>query len=130
MYQHEFRSFNDRSENPPDFFGSTLSVPDDQLPGPPQVPDTPAGFYTHRVLPRHTTQDDSLQVTMSGGAPRQFQWSRQLRAIGGPVHESSHVCGQQLCDDHAQWNIVAGYTYLQDNLRTDVRFANDPTVGL
>src|SRR5262249_34419823 len=66
------------------------------------------------------------QVTMSGGAPRQFQWSRQLRAIGGPVHESSHVCGQQLCDDHAHWNIAAGYSYLQDDLRADMRLPMIP----
>jgi len=66
VYQHEFRSFNDRRQNPSDFFGGTLGVPDDPLPaGPPQVPNTPAGFYTHSVLPRHTTEDDSLQVTMA-----------------------------------------------------------------
>ncbi len=29
-----------------------------------------------------------------------------------------------------QWNIGAGYTYLQDNLRTDMRFMNDSAIGI
>jgi len=66
VYQHEYRSFNDRLQNPSDYFGSTIGVPDDPLPsGPPQVPNTLAGLYTHSVLPRHTTQDDSLQVSLA-----------------------------------------------------------------
>ena len=63
VYQHEFRSFNDRMQSPSDFYGSTLSIPDDPLP--PGVPDTLAGYYTHSLLSRHQTQDDSLQVTLA-----------------------------------------------------------------
>jgi hypothetical protein len=29
-----------------------------------------------------------------------------------------------------QWSIGGGYTYLQDNLRTDMQLANDPAVGV
>ena len=66
VYQHEFRSFSDRLRNPSDFFGSTIGVPDDPLPaGPPQVPNTLAGLYTHSVLPRNSTQDDSVEVTLA-----------------------------------------------------------------
>lgn len=60
VYQHEFRSFNDRLPNPRDIYGSTLPNPPDE-----NVPYTPAGFYVHSVLPRHQTQADSLQLTLS-----------------------------------------------------------------
>ncbi len=62
-YQHEFRSFNDRMQNPVNFFGLTGS-PTEPLPaGPPQVQFTLPGFYAHNVLPSHQTQADSLQVS-------------------------------------------------------------------
>jgi len=65
-YQHEFRSFNDRLLNPENFFGATLGSPNDPLPaGPPQVANTPVGFYVHAVLPSHQTQADSLQLSMA-----------------------------------------------------------------
>jgi hypothetical protein len=65
IYQHEFRSFNDRRQNPVDFFGTAGSPDEPFPPGPPQAPVTPAGFYVHSVLPSHQTQADSLQVSMA-----------------------------------------------------------------
>jgi hypothetical protein len=60
IYQHEFRSFNDRMPNPKDFYGTA----DPALAGE-DIPYTPAGLYVHSVLPRHETQADSLQITMA-----------------------------------------------------------------
>jgi len=57
-YQHEFRSFNDRLQNPSDIYGTSGNGVED-------IPTTPAGPYVHSVLPRHQTQADSLQVTMA-----------------------------------------------------------------
>ncbi|MGB9236332.1 MAG: hypothetical protein WCC04_18135 [Terriglobales bacterium] len=62
VYQHEFRSFNDRMPNPRDIYGT--SDPNDDNP-PANIPLTPAGYYVHSVLPRHQTQADSLQVSMA-----------------------------------------------------------------
>src|SRR5208337_889762 len=62
VYQHEFRSFNDRMPNPSDIYGT--SDPNADNP-PANIPLTPAGPYVHSVLPRHQTQADSLQITMA-----------------------------------------------------------------
>ncbi len=59
VYQHEFRSFNDRLQNPTDFYGTADPA------GGEDIPLTPAGYYVHSVLPRHQTQADSLQITMA-----------------------------------------------------------------
>ena len=58
-YQHEFRSFNDRMQNPRDFYGTAGP------PSPEDIPFTPTGLYVHSVLPRHSTQADSVQVNMA-----------------------------------------------------------------
>ena len=60
VYQHEFRSFNDRMPNPVDIYGTAGTIPPEE-----DIPYTPAGLYVHSVLPRHQTQADSLQVTMA-----------------------------------------------------------------
>jgi len=60
VYQHEFRSFNDRMPNPVDIYGTSGEVPPVE-----DIPYTPAGPYVHSVLPRHQTQADSLQITMA-----------------------------------------------------------------
>ena len=60
VYQHEFRSFNDRLPNPVDIYGTAGSIPAEE-----DIPYTPAGLYVHSVLPHHQTQADSLQVTMA-----------------------------------------------------------------
>lgn len=60
VYQHEFRSFNDRLQNPKDIYGAA-----DPVIGGEDIPFTPAGYYVHSVLPRHQTQADSLQITMA-----------------------------------------------------------------
>jgi hypothetical protein len=60
VYQHEFRSFNDRMPNPSDFYGTAGSIPPTE-----DIPYTPAGFYVHSALPRNQTQADSLQITMA-----------------------------------------------------------------
>jgi hypothetical protein len=60
VYQHEFRSFNDRMPNPTDIYGTSGEVPAVE-----DIPYTPAGPYVHSVLPRHQTQADSLQISMA-----------------------------------------------------------------
>ncbi|HEX7424622.1 MAG TPA: hypothetical protein VF311_12170 [Terriglobales bacterium] len=60
VYQHEFRSFNDRMPNPVDIYGTAGTIPPEE-----DIPYTPAGLYVHSVLPRHQTQADSLQITMA-----------------------------------------------------------------
>ncbi len=61
-YQHEFRSFNDRRQNPIGIYGTA----DPNLANPPEdIPLTPAGYYVQSVLPRHQTQADSLQVSLA-----------------------------------------------------------------
>ncbi len=58
VYQHEFRSFNDRMQNPVDFFGTAGFTEEN-------IPDSPLGQYVHSVLPRSQTQSDSVQITMA-----------------------------------------------------------------
>ncbi len=59
-YQHEYRSFNDRLQNPRDWYGTSGEIPPVE-----DIPYNPAGYYVHSVLPRHETQDDSLQMSMA-----------------------------------------------------------------
>lgn len=59
-YEHDFRSFVDRLQNPLDLYGSTLSLPDDELPA--GVPDTIRGYYIHNILPKHRTFSDTLRL--------------------------------------------------------------------
>ncbi len=59
-YQHEFRSFNDRMQNPSDLYGTSGTIPTSE-----NIPYNPAGFYVNNVLPSHQTQADSLQLTMA-----------------------------------------------------------------
>ena len=60
VYQHEYRSFNDRMQNPRDLYGTAGTIPTSE-----DIPYTPAGLYVHSVLPRHETQADSLQISMA-----------------------------------------------------------------
>jgi hypothetical protein len=60
VYQHEFRSFNDRMPNPKDIYGDAGSNPPTE-----DIPYTPFGPYVHSVLPRHQTQADLLQISMA-----------------------------------------------------------------
>src|ERR1039457_3869159 len=60
VYQHEFRSFNDRMPNPKDLYGDAGSNPPTE-----DIPYTPFGPYVHSVLPRHQTQADLLQISMA-----------------------------------------------------------------
>ncbi len=59
-YQHQFTSFNDRRQNPLDFYGTAGEVPPVE-----DIPFAPAGRYVHSVLPSHKTQTDSLQISMA-----------------------------------------------------------------
>ena len=59
-YQHEFRSFNDRLQNPIDQYGTSGDIPPSE-----DIPYTAAGNYLHSVLPSHQTQTDLLQVSMA-----------------------------------------------------------------
>jgi len=59
-YQHEYRSFNDRRQNPATIYGTSESFD-----GSENIPTNPAGLYVNNVLPRHHTQDDSLQLSMA-----------------------------------------------------------------
>src|ERR1017187_724331 len=58
VYQHEYRSFNDRLQNPRDLYGTAGDGVED-------IPITSAGYYVHSVLPEHQTQADSLQISMA-----------------------------------------------------------------
>src|SRR5579863_4324327 len=58
-YQHEYRSFNDRLQNPSDLYGTSGEIPAVE-----NIPYEPAGYYVHSVLPRNDTQADSLQVSL------------------------------------------------------------------
>lgn len=66
--EHEYRSFNYRLQNPLDYYGTAASIDGEPLPalGPdpnaPRVPDTPQGYYTHNVLPRHDSQIDLIRM--------------------------------------------------------------------
>ncbi|MGO9083933.1 MAG: hypothetical protein ACLQBK_01800 [Candidatus Sulfotelmatobacter sp.] len=60
VYQHEFRSFNDRIQSPVGIYGTSESFD-----GAENIPINPAGTYINNVLPRHQTQADSLQFTMA-----------------------------------------------------------------
>jgi len=62
VYQHEFRSFNDRMPNPSDIYGTANPNGDNP---PANIPYTPAGYYVHSVLPRNQTQSDLLQLSMA-----------------------------------------------------------------
>ena len=59
-YQHEFRSFNDRMQNPSHLYGTSGDMPPVE-----NIPYNPAGYYVVGVLPSHQTQADSLQVSMA-----------------------------------------------------------------
>jgi hypothetical protein len=60
VYQHEYRSFNDRMQTPSGIYGTAGTIPTSE-----DIPYTPAGYYVHSVLPRHETQADSLQVSLA-----------------------------------------------------------------
>ncbi len=60
VYQHEYRSFNDRMQEPRDIYGTAGTIPPEE-----DIPYTPAGLYVHSVLPRHETQADSVQISMA-----------------------------------------------------------------
>jgi hypothetical protein len=60
VYQHEYRSFNDRMQNPIDIYGTSGTIPTSE-----NIPYTPAGPYVHSVLPSHQTQADLLQISMA-----------------------------------------------------------------
>ena len=62
VYQHEYRTFNDRMPNPVDIYGT--ADPNADTP-PADIPLTLAGPYVHSVLPRHQTQADLLQISMA-----------------------------------------------------------------
>jgi hypothetical protein len=66
-YEHDYRSFNERLQNPVDFFGTTASIAGESLPplGPNTikvVDDTVQGFYLHNILPRHDSQIDTVRM--------------------------------------------------------------------
>lgn len=69
-YQHDFRSFVDRLQNPLDLYGSTLSIPDDELPA--GVPDTLVGYYIHNILPQHRSFSDTLRMRVHLGHGASF----------------------------------------------------------
>jgi hypothetical protein len=58
VYEHSFRSFNDRLQDPVDLYGSALSVPGEPL----GAPDVLAGNLAHNLLSSHRTQSDTLRL--------------------------------------------------------------------
>jgi len=61
-YEHDYRSFVDRLQNPLDSYGATLGSPDDELPA--GVSDTLQGYYIHNVYPRHRSFSDTLRLRL------------------------------------------------------------------
>jgi hypothetical protein len=61
-YEHVIRTFEDAQPRPVDYYGSTLSLPDDELPA--GVPDTLAGKLVHNLLPSHRTSLDRLRIRL------------------------------------------------------------------
>lgn len=126
VYQHEFRSFNDRMQNPVDFFGTTGFNGEN-------VPDTFAGNYVHSVLPRNQTQDDSLQVTMAVAHHVTFNGDVSYARTNNLY--ASHKQNAFNADATLTWNPVSPLRviadYHQQNLLNDFVQSytlNDPTV--
>jgi len=79
------------------------------------------------------TNDSSiiLQKSFPGVFPLPNQSPGLL--TGQPLQRSNHLYMESAfvtIRPVPQWSIGGGYTYLQDNLRTDMSFANDAGVGL
>ncbi len=58
--EHTARVGRNRIGAPVDYYGSTLSSPDDELPA--GVADTPAGDYAHNLAPGHRTDSNALRL--------------------------------------------------------------------
>ena len=115
-YQHEYRSFNDRMQNPVDWFGTSGDVPPVE-----NIPYTPAGTYVHNVLPRHQTQDDSLQVTMAVAHHLTFNGDASYARTDNLF--ASHKQNAFNADATLTWNPVSALRvvadYHQQNLLND-----------
>ncbi len=59
-YEHAGTIGRNRGEAPVDAYGSTLSLPGDELPA--GVPNTLAGNYLHNFLPGHRSASDGIRV--------------------------------------------------------------------
>jgi hypothetical protein len=118
VYAHAVRTFSDREPNPVDFFGSTLSLPGDELP--PGVPDTPQGNYVHNVWPDHRVDSDVLRVS----APLSRAISLNAAVVAGRAHNSFADNMQRFLNADAtlHWDPVSG-------LRTTVDFHQQNTLN-
>lgn len=91
-YEHAVRIARNRVAGPVDLFGSALSIPGEPLgPGVPGgVPDTPAGFYVHNVVPGHRTSSDTLRLNL--------QWPHSVTLTGDVTYgrtTNSYTSGHQ-----------------------------------
>jgi len=72
IYEHALRIAENKVPAPVDLFGSALSIPGEPLP--PGVPNTPAGFYVHNVVPGSRTNSDTLRLNV--------QWPHSVTLTG------------------------------------------------
>lgn len=72
IYEHALRIAQNKVDAPVDFFGTAASIAGESLP--PGVPDTPAGFYVHNVVPGHRTNSDTLRLNL--------QWPHSVTLTG------------------------------------------------
>jgi hypothetical protein len=127
-YQHEFRSFNDRMRNPSDLYGTAGDIPPVE-----NIPYTPAGYYVHSVLPRHETQDDSLQMSLAVAHHVTFNGDLSYARTNNLF--ASHQQNAFNADATLTWNPVSRLRvitdYHQQNLLNDwvqTFSLSDPTV--
>jgi hypothetical protein len=127
-YQHEFRSFNDRMQNPRDWYGTSGEVPAVE-----DIPYNPAGFYVHSLLPRHQTQADSLQFTMAPA--HHFTFNSDVSYARTTNLFANHQQNAFNADVTLTWNPVSRLRaladYHQQNLLNDFTQTfslSDPTV--
>ncbi|HYM77876.1 MAG TPA: hypothetical protein VE377_18015 [Candidatus Dormibacteraeota bacterium] len=127
-YQHEFRSFNDRMQNPRDLYGTSGEIPPVE-----DIPYTPAGYYVHSVLPRHETQDDSLQMSLA--VAHHVTFNGDLSYARTNNLSASHQQNAFNADGTVTWNPVSRVRVIADfhqqNLLNDwvqTFSLSDPTI--
>lgn len=128
-YQHEFRSFNDRLQNPRDLYGTSGEIPPVE-----NIPYNPAGYYVHSVLPRHQTQDDSLQMTLAAAHHVNFNGDVSYARTDNLF--ANHQQNAFNADLTLSWNPISSLRatadYHQQNLLNDwvqTFSLSDPTIS-
>src|SRR5262249_39427050 len=107
VYEHEYRSFNDRLRNPSDIYGTAGTIPPEE-----DIPYTPAGYYTHSVLPRNETQSDLVQITMA--VAHHVTVNGDLNYVRTRNLFTGHPQNAFNADANVIWNPVAAMRVLAD----------------